>query len=35
MSLEETNSNITISDEIIADCLTEAVVIDLILEICR
>lgn len=35
MSLEETNSNITLSDEIVAECLNEVVAIDLILEICR
>lgn len=35
VSLEEMNSNITIPVEVIPECLTEAVAIDLILEICR
>lgn len=35
MSLEENNSNISLPDEVIADCFTETAAIDLILEICR
>lgn len=35
ISLEEINSNITIPDKVVPECLTEVVAIDLILEICR
>lgn len=35
ISLEEVNSNITLPDEVIAECFTETVALDLILEICR
>lgn len=35
MSLEENNSNISLPNEVIAECFTETAAIDLILEICR
>ncbi|XP_026811530.1 probable arginine--tRNA ligase, mitochondrial [Rhopalosiphum maidis] len=35
ISLEEVNSNITVPDEVVAECFTETVALDLILEICR
>lgn len=35
VSLEEMNSSINLPNEVNADCLTETVAIDLILEMCR